>query len=164
MNQNNLQSNDPHNDQNDAGLSGFIRAAGTILAVSYPVLALSTGFRALYQIVLISTGARADPYLPSILSALAGLCYLTATVGFAVRKKWAWQLSVGVLGFETVMTLLIGTLSFIYPDVIGSTVWRAYGADYGFFPLVQPILGLAWLFHPATLHTYNIRKRMTLQQ
>lgn len=141
----------------EEGLSGFIRAAGTILAVSYPVLALSTGFRAVYQLVLLSTGVRVGPYLPSLLSAVAALCYLTATVGFTYRKKWAWQLSVGVLGFETVMTLLIGTLSFIYPDVIGSTVWRAYGADYGFFPLVQPLLGLAWLLHPTTLHAYGIR-------
>ena len=30
-------------------LSGFIRAAGVILAISYPVLALSTGARALYN-------------------------------------------------------------------------------------------------------------------
>lgn len=143
----------------EEGLSGFIRAAGTILAVSYPVLALSTGFRAVYQLVLLSTGARVGPYLPSLLSAVAALSYLTATIGFTYRKKWAWQLSVGVLGFETVMTLLIGTLSFIYPDVIGSTVWRAYGADYGFFPLIQPLLGLAWLLNPTTLQVYGIRNK-----
>ncbi len=157
MNQQSPPTNGSKNSQEE-GLSGFIRAAGTILAVSYPVLALSTGFRAVYQLILLSTGARTEPYLPSVLSAIAGLCYLTATIGFAYRKKWAWQLSVGILAFETAMTLIIGTLSFIYPDLIGSTVWRAYGADYGFFPLIQPILGLAWLFHPATLTVYNIRK------
>ena len=140
----------------ETGLSGFIRAAGTILAVSYPVLALSTGFRAVYQLVLLSTGARTGPSLPSILSAVAALSYLIATIGFTVRKKWAWRLSVGILGFETLMTLLIGTLSFIYPDIIGRTVWRAFGADYGFFPLVQPILGLAWLLQPTTLKAYRI--------
>lgn len=140
------------------GLSGFIRAAGTILAISYPVLAISTGFRAVYQLVLLSTGARTGPYLPSLLSAIAALSYLTATIGFAYRKKWAWRLSVGVLGFETLMTLLVGTLGFIYPEVIGRTVWRAYGMDYGFFPLIQPLLGLAWLLHPATLQAYGIRR------
>ena len=158
MKQQNPPTNGSQTQPKEEGLSGFIRAAGTILAVSYPVLALSTGFRALYQLILLSTGARTGSYLPSALSAVAGLCYLTATIGFAYRKKWAWKLSVGVLGFETAMTLVIGTLSFIYPDVIGSTVWRAYGADYGFFPLIQPILGLAWLLHPATLTAYNIRK------
>jgi hypothetical protein len=152
-------SNTTDNSTSENGLSGFIQAAGTILAVSYPVLALSTGFRAVYQLVLLSSGARTGPFVPSLLSALAALSYLIATIGFTIRKKWAWRLSVGVLGFETTMTLLIGTLGFIYPNLIGRTVWRAYGADYGFFPLIQPILGLAWLLHPATLETYGIRKR-----
>jgi len=135
------------------GLSGFISAAGVILAVSYPVLALSTGVRALYQLFLKEGVTN---YLPVYLSAVAAVCYLLATVGFAVRRRWAWKLSVGVLAFESLMTLLIGTLSFIVPEVIGSTVWRHFGADYGFFPLVQPLLGLAWLFHPETLRVYEI--------
>lgn len=146
------------NANSESGLSGLISAAGTILAISYPVLALSTGFRAVYQLVLLATGSRTGPYLPSLLSAIAALAYLTATIGFAVRKKWAWRLSVGVLGFETAMTLLIGTLGFFYPDVIGRTVWRSYGADYGFFPLIQPLLGLAWLVHPTTLEMYGIKR------
>lgn len=148
------QPNNSIQEQED-GLSGFIRAAGVILAVSYPVLALSTGFRAVYRLFF-----KADvvDYLPPTLSAIAALCYLLATFGFAYRKKWAWQLSVGVLGFETLMTLVIGGLSFIYPDEIGRTVWRAFGADYGYFPLIQPLLGLAWLVHPVTLQAYGLRK------
>ena len=62
------------------------------------------------------------------------------------------------------MTLLIGTLSFIYPDVIGRTVWRHFGADYGYFPLVQPLLGLAWLFHPEILAIYGIRRFTSREQ
>jgi len=136
------------------GLSGFISAAGVILAVSYPVLALSTGARALYQLFLKEGVAN---YLPVYLSATAATLYLLATVGFAVRRRWAWKLSVTVLAFESLLTLLVGTLSFVIPDVIGSTVWRHFGADYGFFPLIQPLLGLAWLFHPETLRVYDIR-------
>lgn len=139
----------------EGGLSGFIAAAGVILAVSYPVLALSTGVRALYQLLLKEDVTN---YLAPTLSAVAALCYLTATVGFTVRRRWAWRLSVGVLAFETSMTLIIGTLSFIYPEVIGRTVWRHFGADYGYFPLVQPLLGLLWLFHPQTLVAYGIRR------
>lgn len=149
-----MTQNNPESTATEPGLSGFIRASGVILGVSYPVLALSTGVRALYQLFL-KEGV--TDLLPPTLSAIAALCYLTATVGFAYRKKWAWQLSLGVLGFETLMTLLIGTLSFIYPDVIGRTVWRAFGADYGYFPLVQPLLGIAWLLHPATLRGYGLR-------
>lgn len=96
-------------------------------------------------------------YTGPTLSAVAALCYLTATIGFAYRRRWAWWLSVLVLGFESLMTLIVGTLSIINPDLIGSTVWRWFGIDYGFFPLLQPLLGLAWLFHPETLQSYGIR-------
>ena len=134
--------------------SPFIRRAGTILAISYPVLAISTGFRAAYQLFL-KEGV--GSYTGPALSAVAALCYLTATVGFAYRRRWAWWLSVSVLGFESLMTLIVGTLSLVNPELVGSTVWRLFGIDYGFFPLVQPLLGLAWLFHAETLQSYGIR-------
>jgi hypothetical protein len=134
--------------------SPFIRRAGTILAISYPVLAISTGFRSGYQLFLKEGVVN---YTGPILSAVATLLYLTATIGFAYRRRWAWRLSVLVLGFETLMTLIVGTLSLINPDLIGSTVWRLFGIDYGFFPLLQPLLGLAWLFHKETLQSYGIR-------
>ena len=135
-------------------LSGFIRAAGVILAISYPVLAISTGFRAFYQL-FFKEGV--TNYLAPALTAVAALLYLVATVGFAVQKKWAWRVSVVALGLEMILVLVVGTLSFIYPDVIGRTVWRHYGVDYGFFPLIQPVLGLLWLFHPQTMEVYGIR-------
>lgn len=143
------------------GMSGFIRAAGNILAVSYPVLALSTGVRAIYRLAF-KEGV--TDYLPPSLSAIAATSYLIATIGFTVRRSWAWRLSVGILVFETLMTLIVGTLSFIYPDVIGQTVWRHFGADYGYFPLVQPLLGLAWLFHPETTRTYGVLQRKRTKQ
>ena len=134
-------------------LSGFIRAAGVILAVSYPVLALSTGARAIYQFFLKEGVVN---YVPVILSGVAAVCYLLATVGFVGRKRWAWRLSVSMLVFELVMVLLVGTLSLAFPEVIGRTVWGRFGADYGYFPLIQPLLGLAWLFHRETRQVYGI--------
>lgn len=144
----------PQAEKDTNAMSDFISVAGSILAVSYPILAISTGARAVYQL-FFKEGV--TNYLAPSLSAVAATCYLLATVGFAVRRKWAWWLSVSVLGFETALTLIIGTLSFIYPEIIGGTVWRHYGQDYGFFPLVQPLLGLAWLFHPETLRVYGIK-------
>ena len=126
-----------------------VLTSGTILAISYPLLALSTGVRAIYQ--FFSIGG-----LGPALSGLAALCYLTATIGFARRARWAWQLSLAVLAFETAMTLLNGTLSFVYPELIGRTVWRHFGADYGYFPLFQPIIGLIWLVWPETRRAYGL--------
>lgn len=136
-------------------LSGFIQAAGVILAVSYPVLALSAGVRSIYQLFLKEGVTN---YLPAVLSGVAAICYLLATVGFVVRKRWAWRLSVSMLAFELAMVLIIGTFSLFIPDTIGRTVWGRFGADYGYFPLIQPLLGLAWLFHRETRRVYGIGK------
>jgi hypothetical protein len=154
MNQVEQPGNDTHS---EAALSTFDNAVSMILAFSYPVLALSTGVRATYQLFFKEDVTN---YLAPALSAVAALCYLVATIGFAHRRKWAWKISVASLGFETVMTVIVGTLSFIIPDVIGRTVWRHFGADYGYFPFIQPVLGLVWLFRPETLRAYGIRRQV----
>ena len=136
--------------------ANVVSPAGYVLAVSYPILALSTGVRALYQLFFRSD---IDNYLPVYLSALAALLYLIATLGFAYRRRWTWWLSVAALGFETLMTLIIGVWSFVDPDLIGRTVWRHFGEDYGYFPLFQPLFGLVWLFWPLTMVAYGIRQR-----
>lgn len=132
----------------------LVSPAGYILAVSYPVLALSTGVRAIYQLFF-----RPDivDYFPVQLSALAALFYLVATIGFAYRRQWSWYLSVGVLGLETIMTLTIGVWSLIDPEAVGRTVWRRFGEDYGYFPLFQPLIGIVWLVWPQTIRAYGVR-------
>ncbi len=130
----------------------LLSVAGYVLGISYPLLAISTGFRAVFQLFFKEDVTN---YLAPSLSLIAAVCYLFATVGFFYRKRWAWNLSVGVLGFETVLTLVVGTLSFIYPDLIGRTVWSRFGADYGWFPLIQPLLGLVWLYWPQTRQAYG---------
>jgi len=92
----------------EKGLSGFIAAAGVILAISYPILAISTVFRAVYQLFLKEGVTN---YLAPALSAVAALLYLIATVGFAVREKWAWRVSVVALDLEMALVLIVGTLS-----------------------------------------------------
>ncbi len=133
--------------------SSLISTLGYVLAVSYPVLALSTGVRALYQL-FFKEGV--TDYLPVYLTLLAATLYLIATLGFAYRRPWTWWLSLISLGVETILTLIVGTWSFVNPELIGGTVWRHFGADYGFFPLFQPILGLIWLLWPATRALYGV--------
>ena len=138
----------------DATLSTFASTTGKILGISYPVLAISTGARALYQL-LLKEGV--TDYLPPALTAVAAVVYLIAAVGFTIQKRWAWWVSLIALAFETVMVLAVGTLSLIIPDVIGSTAWGHFGADYAFFPLIQPVLGLIWLLQAETIRAYQIR-------
>ncbi len=142
-------------DQNDGLLASIVSPTGYILAVSYPVLALSTGVRAIVQLARVMTDGDFATILPPAMSAVAALCYLAATVGFAYRRKWSWWLSAGVLGLETVLTVVIGVWSYIEPALIGRTVWRHFGEDYGYFPLFQPLLGLVWLFWRETQRAYG---------
>ena len=72
------------------------------------------------------------------------------------------QIPNGAPGLETLLTLIVGTLSYTHPDLIGHTVWRHFGEDYGYFPLFQPLLGLIWLFWPETMRAYGIRWRRRL--
>lgn len=163
-----------------SAIANFIFAAGVILAISYPVLALSTGVRAAYQLV------EGDPTNSPWLTLLAALCYIVATIGFAKQPRdsddpnaaprrpartplgrWyraitpeqAWRISVYVLIFESIMTLVVGLESTLGLGWFGRNVWQFFGRDYGYFPLVQPLLGIAWLFHPQTLARYRIRPR-----
>lgn len=130
----------------------LLSTIGYVLGISYPVLALSTGVRAAYQL-FFKQGV--TDYLPPTLSAIAAVCYLAATLGFLYRRRWTWYLSVAMLGFEMIMVLTVGTLSVLYPSLIGRTVWHRFGIDYGFFPLIQPLLGLIWLFWPETGRAYK---------
>ena len=136
-----------------SGSTELVSILGYILTVSYPLLALSTGVRALFQLFLKEGVVN---YLTPSLSLLAAVCYLTATIGFVCRRRWAWRLSVGVLLIETFLTLAVGSLSLTIPETIGRTVWRHFGADYGYFPLFQPAIGLVWLFWPSIMRQYGL--------
>src|SRR4028119_1619175 len=87
----NIQNNEPVNLKHD-----LLSAIGYILGVSYPVLALSTGVRAIFQ--LFFKGDVTNYIAPS-LSAVAAICYLVAAIGFLHRRRWTWYLSVVMLGF-----------------------------------------------------------------
>lgn len=136
-------------------MGSFAEAAGKILAISYPVLAISTGARAVYQL-FFKEGV--TDRLPPALTAIAALLYLVATVGFARRTKPAWTVSVIALTLELVGIAIVGTLSYTNPDLVGETAWRHFGADYGYFPFIQPVLGLIWLLHPQTVRAFGIRR------
>jgi hypothetical protein len=105
----------------------------------YGLFALSATARAAVQ---IATKFHEAP-LAYLLSALAGVIYIAATVGLARANR---RLALACCTVELVGVLAIGTASLIFKSAFpDATVWSGYGAGYGFVPLVLPVLGLLWL-------------------
>ena len=113
---------------------------GRVLIAVYAIFALSATARAAVQ---IATKFSQAP-LAYLLSALAGVVYIVATVALARgMRRLAW----GAVGFELLGVLVVGTFTVLvardFPD---DTVWSVFGRGYAFVPLVLPFVGLWWLW------------------
>ncbi|PKH42177.1 hypothetical protein SAMN05192575_107127 [Nocardioides alpinus] len=125
-----------------SSLSSTRSGPGRVLVAIYGVFALAATARSLVQLV---TKADEAP-LAYALSALAGVVYIAATLGLAEIGPQPRRLAWVAVGFELVGVLTIGTLTVLDPELFpDATVWSAYGAGYGWLPLVLPFAGIAWL-------------------
>jgi hypothetical protein len=141
-----LRSTVTDSDQTDPELSTPVESRtsgpGRLLVAVYALFALAAGSRAAVQL-----GTKFhDAPLAYLLSALAAIVYIVATLALA-RKGDGWRrVALLTCSFELVGVLAIGTFSLLdkadFPD---PTVWSGYGEGYGFVPLVLPIIGLYWL-------------------
>ena len=115
---------------------------GRVLIAVYAVFALSATARAGVQ---LATRFHEAP-VAYLLSALAGVVYILATVGLARTGPAARRLAWTAVSVELTGVLVVGTLSLAdraaFPR---STVWSDYGSGYGWVPLVLPVIGMAWL-------------------
>jgi cytochrome bd-type quinol oxidase subunit 2 len=112
---------------------------GRVLTFVYGLFALAATARASVQIA----GRFTEAPLAYLLSLLAGLIYLVATIGLyrGLRK-----LTLTCVLIELVGVLTVGAASLIWPASFpDATVWSSFGAGYGFVPLILPFLGLAYL-------------------
>lgn len=115
------------------------RGPGRVLIGVYGLFALAATARAGVQ---IATRFSQAP-LAYLLSALAAVVYLVATVALARSDR---RLAYVCCSVELVGVLAIGTASLVDPAAFPkATVWSLYGIGYGFVPLVLPVLGLLWL-------------------
>ena len=118
--------------------------AGRVLVAVYGVFALAATARSLVQLL---TKAGEAPVAYG-LSALAAVVYVAATLGLAEVSPEPRRLAWAAVGFELVGVLTVGTLTVLDPELFpDATVWSAYGAGYGWLPLVLPVAGIAWLLH-----------------
>ncbi|WP_369257487.1 hypothetical protein [Geodermatophilus amargosae] len=126
------------------GPGGTAAGPGRVLVGVYAVFALAAGARATIQ---VATKFSEAP-VAYLLSALAAVVYVVATVGLARGGRGGRRTAVVACSIELAGVLVVGTLSLLdraaFPD---ETVWSAFGRGYGFVPLVLPVLGLLWLRH-----------------
>lgn len=115
---------------------------GRVLVAVYAIFALAATSRAAVQ---ISTKFAEAP-LAYVLSAVAAVIYIVATVALARSGSTSWRVALTSCSVELLGVLTVGTLSIFdreaFPD---ATVWSGYGEGYLFIPLVLPVLGLLWL-------------------
>lgn len=115
---------------------------GRLLVAVYALLALAATGRSILQISEYFDQAP----VAYLLSALAAVIYLVATVALARGGRTAMRVATISCSIELVGVLVVGALSLVdraaFPD---KTVWSHFGSGYGYVPLLLPVLGLIWL-------------------
>ena len=115
---------------------------GRMLVAVYGLFALAATGRSIMQ---ISEDFSKAP-VPYLLSALAAVVYIVATVALARGDRTSVKVARATITFELAGVLLVGLWSFIAPSMFpDKTVWSHFGQGYGFVPLVLPFIGLWWL-------------------
>lgn len=115
---------------------------GRVLVVVYLLFAVAATSRAGVQ---IATKFHQAP-LAYLLSALAAVVYIVATVGLARDGAIGRRVAVICCTVELVGVLAVGAASVLAPGAFPhETVWSGFGRGYGYVPLVLPVIGLYWL-------------------
>ena len=116
---------------------------GRLLLTIYIIFAVAAGARAAVQIAIKFDEAP----LAYLLSALAALVYIAATIGLAVGGRRGRLIALVSCSIELAGVLVVGVLSIgdkaAFPD---ETVWSNFGSGYGYIPLILPMVGLYWLW------------------
>lgn len=118
------------------------RGPGIVLVSVYALFALAATGRATYQI--IDDFEKAP--IAYLLSALAAVIYLVATVALARGDRTSARVARVAISIELVGVLVVGLVSYLVPSEFpDKTVWSHFGSGYGYVPLLLPVLGLLWL-------------------
>jgi hypothetical protein len=130
-------------DERDAAAAApKVRGGGRTLVAVYALFAVAATSRAVVQII---TKFHEAP-VAYLLSALAGVVYIVATVGLTRGSAAGRRLAIAACATELTGVLVVGTLSLVdrkmFPD---AAVWSVYGEGYFFVPVVLPVIGLWWL-------------------
>jgi len=141
-----MSDDEPTTDAGPTSTAGGPAASGSgpgrILVAVYALLALAATGRSVMQIALSFDRAP----LAYILSAVAAVIYVVATVALVRGDRTSVRVATVAITIELVGVVTVGVASYVdtaaFPD---KTVWSHFGSGYGYVPLVLPVLGLLWL-------------------
>lgn len=129
---------------------------GVILVAVYGLLALAATGRSVLQILEYFDRAP----LAYLLSALAAVVYLVATVALARGDRTSRRVAAAAILTELAGVLVVGVASYGVPSAFpDKTVWSHFGSGYGYVPLVLPVVGLWWLRRTAAPAGAAVRER-----
>ncbi|HET7801531.1 MAG TPA: hypothetical protein VFL38_14000 [Humibacillus xanthopallidus] len=115
---------------------------GRVLVAVYGLLALAATGRSILQISEYFDRAPVS----YVLSALAAVIYIVATIGLARGDRTSVRLATVALTVELVGVLVVGAISYAVPSAFpDKTVWSHFGSGYGYVPLLLPLVGLWWI-------------------
>jgi hypothetical protein len=115
---------------------------GRVLVFLYGLMALAATGRSILQIVEYFERAP----VAYILSAVAAVIYIVATVALARGTRTSRRVALVACSIELGGVLAVGLASYLVPSAFpDKTVWSHFGSGYGYLPLVLPVLGLLWL-------------------
>lgn len=120
---------------------GGSRGFEIVLIAVYGIFALSATARSLVQVL------RDFSFAPVAygLSLVAALTYIAVTVAL-VRGGRRSPLARVLCLLELAGVLIVGTLTVLDPQLFpDATVWGHYGRDYGYVPLLLPVIALAYM-------------------
>jgi hypothetical protein len=117
---------------------------GRVLVAVYGLLALAATGRSVLQISEYFDRAP----VAYVLSAVAAVIYIVATIGLARGDRTSVRLATVALTIELVGVLVVGFISYAVPSAFpDKTVWSHFGSGYGYVPLLLPLVGLWWIRH-----------------
>ncbi len=118
------------------------RGPGRLLVAVYGLLALAATGRSILQISEYYSRAP----VAYLLSALAAVIYIIATIGLARGDRASVRIARVALTIELAGVLVVGAISYAVPDAFpDKTVWSHFGSGYGYVPLLLPVIGLWWI-------------------
>ena len=112
-----------------------------VLIAVYGIFALSATARSLVQVMRDFSFA---PVAYS-LSLLAAVTYIAVTIAL-IRRGRRSTLARTLCIAELAGVVTVGSLSLLLPALFpDGTVWGVYGQDYGFVPLLLPVIALVYI-------------------